>query len=377
MTPCGNATASTASSRDKAKNDNSNPQQGTGLSGSSPFTMEAPPPAADNKVGFVGPNYRTNQMRSPPNKQDSRKLFVGGLPADVTSEEFKVFFEQFGVIVDSVVMFDRETQRSRGFGFVTFQSAEVANGLLNMGQSEDESGDAKADQSRKTGRVGRLVMRGKTCEVKAAEPKFSRSQNRRPYQNQGGTSAAGPAGPVRRFVEKAYPQPNTHASHGPVVPHATPFHDHHYMVANHYPMVSPSYYPPYHPAMYHGAAGYHPAPMYAPVGGPVAPPVPVQGHSENPHHPYVAPLIATPVEGAHAAPYIEAVVAAQEQGYAYPPAGYGHPQMMPEAYHPPHPAMLPRPPTAAHAHPSPAYPAPGTPASAMHPAAPGLPTKDE
>ena len=31
-----------------------------------------------------------------------------------------MFFEQFGAVLDSVVMFDRETQRSRGFGFITF-----------------------------------------------------------------------------------------------------------------------------------------------------------------------------------------------------------------------------------------------------------------
>jgi hypothetical protein len=282
-----------------------------------------------------------------------------------------VFFEQFGVIVDSVVMFDRETQRSRGFGFVTFQSSEVANRLLDMGQGEDESGGAKAQESTKTPRVRRLVMRGKTCEVKAAEPKFSRS-HRRSYQDQGGSSSTDPA---RRFVEKAYPQPNSHANHTPGAPHATPFHDPHYMAhmaTNHYPMVSPSYYPPYHPGIYHGFAGYHPAPMYAPF----APTAPVQGQNDGLHHPYVAPLIATPVEGAHVAPYMEAAAAAQEHGYVYPAAAYGHPQMMPEAYHP-HPGMQPQPPTPAHTHPLPAYPAPGTPASAMHPAAPGLPTKDD
>ena len=32
-----------------------------------------------------------------------------------------MFFEQFGALLDSVVMFDRETKNSRGFGFVTFE----------------------------------------------------------------------------------------------------------------------------------------------------------------------------------------------------------------------------------------------------------------
>lgn len=242
-----------------------------------------------------------------------------------------------------------------------------------MGQGEDDSGDAKAEDSTKAPCVGRLVMRGKTCEVKAAEPKFSRS-NRRSYQNQGGPSTTGPP---RRFVEKAHPQPNSHANYapGPGAPHATPFHDPHYMAANQYAMVNPSYYPAYHhPGIHHGAAAYHPSPMYAPF----APTAPMHGHNDGLYHPYVVPLIGTHVEGAHVSPYMEAAAAAAapDHGYVYPAAAYGHPQMVPGAYHP-HPGMQPQPPMPVHTNPLPAYPAPGTPASAMHPAAPGLPTKDE
>ena len=38
----------------------------------------------------------------------------------VNDEQFLCFFEQFGEVIDSVVMVDRNTKRSRGFGFVTF-----------------------------------------------------------------------------------------------------------------------------------------------------------------------------------------------------------------------------------------------------------------
>ena len=38
----------------------------------------------------------------------------------VTDPEFRNFFSQFGELQESVVMFDRETRRSRGFGFVTY-----------------------------------------------------------------------------------------------------------------------------------------------------------------------------------------------------------------------------------------------------------------
>ena len=54
-------------------------------------------------------------------EQQMRKIFVGGLASTVTSSEFRAYFEQFGSTVDAVVMFDRKTQRSRGFGFITFE----------------------------------------------------------------------------------------------------------------------------------------------------------------------------------------------------------------------------------------------------------------
>ena len=41
----------------------------------------------------------------------------------VTDAEFLDFFEQYGSVIDSVVMIDRNTKRSRGFGFVTFAKA--------------------------------------------------------------------------------------------------------------------------------------------------------------------------------------------------------------------------------------------------------------
>lgn len=38
----------------------------------------------------------------------------------VSDGQFLEFFKQFGPVIDSVVMLDRTTKRSRGFGFVTF-----------------------------------------------------------------------------------------------------------------------------------------------------------------------------------------------------------------------------------------------------------------
>jgi RNA recognition motif-containing protein len=47
------------------------------------------------------------------------KLFVGNLPYSVNSEELKELFTPFGGVVSAKVVSDRETGRSRGFGFVS------------------------------------------------------------------------------------------------------------------------------------------------------------------------------------------------------------------------------------------------------------------
>lgn len=54
------------------------------------------------------------------------KVFVGGLPPHVDRHELKNVFEQFGTVTDAIVMVDSNTQKSRGFGFVTFDDAEAA-----------------------------------------------------------------------------------------------------------------------------------------------------------------------------------------------------------------------------------------------------------
>ena len=56
----------------------------------------------------------------------STKLFVGGLPWAMDTQRLKEVFAEFGDLVDARVITDRETGRSRGFGFVTMGSDELA-----------------------------------------------------------------------------------------------------------------------------------------------------------------------------------------------------------------------------------------------------------
>ncbi len=55
-----------------------------------------------------------------------KKLFVGGLAWATDDQGLRAAFESFGAIDEAKVITDRETGRSRGFGFVTFGTAEDA-----------------------------------------------------------------------------------------------------------------------------------------------------------------------------------------------------------------------------------------------------------
>ncbi|PCH41734.1 hypothetical protein WOLCODRAFT_137566 [Wolfiporia cocos MD-104 SS10] len=116
--------------------------------------------------------------------QRATKLFIGGLAGSVTSESMREFFSQFGKVVDATVMLDRETGRSKGFGFVSFENANVEP-LLGFGN---------------------LEIDGKLIDVKLAQPRSQRENfaegsggghsnfGRGTYGMQGGNFAAGPAG---------------------------------------------------------------------------------------------------------------------------------------------------------------------------------------
>ncbi|KAF9985196.1 hypothetical protein BGZ75_003251 [Mortierella antarctica] len=64
----------------------------------------------------------------------SAKLFIGGLSWNTTDDSLRQGFSEHGEVIDAIVVKDRETGRSRGFGFVTFadeESAEKAIEYLN------------------------------------------------------------------------------------------------------------------------------------------------------------------------------------------------------------------------------------------------------
>lgn len=92
------------------------------------------------------------------------QIFVGGLHYETRDASLQAYFEQFGPVQTAEVMFNRETHKSRGFGFVVFESEESANAVL---QSTHHT------------------VNGKVVEVKRAVPRAQSSA--------GGSNPSSPA----------------------------------------------------------------------------------------------------------------------------------------------------------------------------------------
>ncbi|GAB7360790.1 hypothetical protein MBLNU230_g0777t1 [Neophaeotheca triangularis] len=70
--------------------------------------------------------------RAIPREEQERtaKIFVGGVSQDTTDADFEQFFQQFGRVLDATLMMDKDTNRPRGFGFVTFDSEAAVDRTL-------------------------------------------------------------------------------------------------------------------------------------------------------------------------------------------------------------------------------------------------------
>ena len=67
----------------------------------------------------------------------STKLFVGSLPWSVDDQKLQDTFEKYGNVVSAKVITDRETRRSRGFGFIEMESSSEANDAIKaLNESE-------------------------------------------------------------------------------------------------------------------------------------------------------------------------------------------------------------------------------------------------
>ena len=70
----------------------------------------------------------------------SSKLFVGGLSWNTTDDGLRTAFESYGTINDAKVITDRDSGRSRGFGFITFEDAADAETAIEKMNGTDLDG---------------------------------------------------------------------------------------------------------------------------------------------------------------------------------------------------------------------------------------------
>ena len=86
---------------------------------------------------------------------NSNKLYVGGLPYEITDDRLQEIFSAHGTVESSRVITDRETGRSRGFGFVEMSSQEEAQQAIDKLNGTD--------------------LEGRSLTVNEAKPKEQRS----------------------------------------------------------------------------------------------------------------------------------------------------------------------------------------------------------
>ncbi len=68
------------------------------------------------------------------------KLFVGSLPWAINDQGLEDLFTEFGKVTSAKVIMDRETGRSKGFGFVEFDDDEAAKAAINKLNGTDMQG---------------------------------------------------------------------------------------------------------------------------------------------------------------------------------------------------------------------------------------------
>jgi cold-inducible RNA-binding protein len=72
----------------------------------------------------------------------AKKLYVGNLSYDVTDGDLTTLFSPHGTVQSAQVIMDRDTNRSKGFGFVEMDSAEEAQAAIKALNGQENNGRA-------------------------------------------------------------------------------------------------------------------------------------------------------------------------------------------------------------------------------------------
>ena len=85
----------------------------------------------------------------------AKKLFVGGISWNTSEASLREAFEQFGEVAEATIVMDRDTGRSRGFGFVTFnEEADALKAVEQLNGTELDGRTIRVDQANERPRGG-------------------------------------------------------------------------------------------------------------------------------------------------------------------------------------------------------------------------------
>ncbi|KAL3089523.1 hypothetical protein niasHS_006907 [Heterodera schachtii] len=184
----------------------------------------------------IDPKVAFPKKQQPKMVVKTKKVFIGGLSSNSTLDDIKAYFAQYGKIEDAMLMFDKATQRHRGFGFITFDDDEVSDKVCEIHFHE---------------------INGKMVECKKAQPK----EVMLPVQLNKTRAAA-----ARNLYGLAPEQLLAYASYMPRMP---PFygptvssHGHHHGLLTAYPTVNPGMFgngfphPPHQPGTITGTNAF-------------------------------------------------------------------------------------------------------------------------
>ena len=76
-----------------------------------------------------------------------KKIYVGNLPWSIGESELKDLFSEFGALHSAAVISDRETGRSRGFGFVELDDADADRAISDLDGREMEGRALKVNEA--------------------------------------------------------------------------------------------------------------------------------------------------------------------------------------------------------------------------------------
>eukprot|EP01083_Nonionella_stella_P172966 595133_1 len=116
-------------------------------------------PPADNNDAPHGGNNDYQQDSAPPasggGDEGEVKLYVGNLDYDTTENKLREAFGEFGTVTDVFLPMERNTQRPRGFGFVSLAGRAAAEAAIaKMDQAQLDNRTIRVNESRPRGEQG-------------------------------------------------------------------------------------------------------------------------------------------------------------------------------------------------------------------------------